>query len=70
MIAQMLRNDANAMLLTRQLTKKYRVSPETIAPRLKELSSEDLLELGERILECDSFEDIQLWIREKKQSRQ
>jgi hypothetical protein len=71
MLAQMFRNEgaleASTMIMSRLLTKKYHVSPETVTPRLKELSSEDLLELGERILECDSFEDIQLWIRQKKQ---
>ncbi len=72
MIAQMLRNEgfqeASRAFLNRLLTKKYHVSPEGLAPRLEGLSSEDLLELGEHVLECDSFEDIQRWIRQKKQA--
>ncbi len=63
------RQQASIMFLNRLLTKKYHVSSERLAPRLKGLSSEELLELGERILDCDSFEDIQGWIRQKKQGR-
>ena len=77
MLAQYIRNkgfqqghqQASIMFLNRLLTKKYHVSSERLAPRLKGLSSEELLELGERILDCDSFEDIQGWIRQKKQGR-
>ncbi len=72
MIRQMLKDEyiqeGMAEFLNRLLTKKYHVSPEGLAPRLEGLSSEDLLELGEHVLECDSFEDIQRWIRQKKQA--
>jgi len=73
MLAQYIRDkgarEGNAILLNRLLAKKYHISPEGLTPRLKSLSSEDLLELGERILECDSFEDIQRWLRQKKRTR-
>ncbi|OQY60113.1 MAG: hypothetical protein B6245_03160 [Desulfobacteraceae bacterium 4572_88] len=72
MIKQILRDEyiqeGNIMLLSHLLTKKYHVSPEGLAPRLEGLSSEALMELGEHILECDSFEDIQGWIRQRKQT--
>ncbi|RLC08242.1 MAG: hypothetical protein DRI57_24395 [Deltaproteobacteria bacterium] len=82
MIAQMLRNEGiqegiqkgiqkglqegHIILLSRQLAKKYHVYPEKLPAQLKCLSSEELLDLGERILECDSFQDIQLWIRKRE----
>ncbi|OQY60114.1 MAG: hypothetical protein B6245_03165 [Desulfobacteraceae bacterium 4572_88] len=68
MIAQMLRNEWHVMMLSHLLTKKYHVPSEGLAPRLEGLSSEALMELGEHILECGSFEDIQRWIRQKKQA--
>jgi len=68
MIAQMLRNEGHVMMLSHLLTKKYHVPSEGLAPRLEGLSSEALMELGEHVLECDSFEDIQRWIRQKKQA--
>jgi len=76
MLAQYIRNkgfqegqqEANIMFANRLLAKKYHIAPERLTPRLKGLSPEDLLELGERILECDSFEDIQRWLRQKKRT--
>ncbi len=67
MIAQIIRENANIMLLSQMLAKKYHISPESLTDRLQGLKSEQLLDLGERILECDSFEDIELWIQERKQ---
>ena len=73
MLAQYIRDkgrqEANIMFANRLLSKKYHISPEGLTASLEGLSSNDLLELGERILECDSFEDIRLWIRQKKQAQ-
>jgi hypothetical protein len=73
MLAQYIRNkggqEANIMFANRLLSKKYHIAPEGLTDWLKDLSSEELMELGERILECDSFEDIQHWIRQKKLAR-
>ncbi|MCP4109862.1 MAG: hypothetical protein GY749_30810, partial [Desulfobacteraceae bacterium] len=66
MIAQIIRNDANIELLSHMLAEKYHLSPESLIGDLKDLKSEQLFDLGERILECDSFEDIKLWIQEHK----
>ncbi len=77
MLAQYIRNkgfreghrEANITFVNRLLTKKYHITSHGLTVRLEGLSSDDLLELGERILECDSFEEIQRWIRRKKQTR-
>ncbi len=61
------RQEGNIILLSRMLQKKYHISPESLSNKLQGLKSEQLLDLGERILECDSFEDIELWIQERKQ---
>ena len=63
MIAQIFRNEGfqegHQKASVTLLSKKYHVSPEGPAPRLEGLSSEELMELGEHIPECGSFEDIQ-----------
>ncbi|MCP4346741.1 MAG: hypothetical protein GY795_14590 [Desulfobacterales bacterium] len=66
MIAQIIRNDANIELLGHLLAEKYHLSPESLTGKLQGLKSEQLLDLGKRILKCDSFEDIELWIQEYK----
>ncbi len=66
MIAQIIRNDANIELLSHLLAEKYHLSSESMTGKLQGLKSEQLLDLGKRILKCDSFEDIELWIQEHK----
>ncbi|RLC20865.1 MAG: hypothetical protein DRI57_03815 [Deltaproteobacteria bacterium] len=72
MLAQYMRSKAfqegHITIVNRLLAKKYHISPEGLTGRLEELSSEELMELGEHILDCDSFEGIQRWIRQKKQT--
>ncbi|MCP4346743.1 MAG: DUF4351 domain-containing protein [Desulfobacterales bacterium] len=58
--------EAMTELLSHQLAKKYNLSPESLTGKLQGLKSEQLLDLGKRILKCDSFEDIELWIQEHK----
>ena len=53
-------------LLIKQLTKKFNISADQIAPQLEGLPPNDLLELGEYILDIDSFEDIKRWIKQKR----
>ncbi len=52
--------------LSHMLAEKYHLSPESMTGKLQGLKSEQLLDLGKRILKCDSFEDIKLWIQEQK----
>ncbi len=70
MIMQMIKKEfaqeTRIEFLGHQLAKKYHLSPESLIGDLKGLKSEQLFDLGERILECDSFEDIKLWIQEQK----
>ncbi len=50
-------------LLCRQMAKKYNLAPEQIKLLIKPLSAQALLELGEMILEWDSYETVEAWIR-------
>jgi len=73
MIAQMLRNEGRqegrqegkTLLLSRLLSKKFHLPPETPPALLAHLESEDLFELGEYMLDCESFEDLQQWIQQR-----
>jgi len=55
------------MLLSRMLVKKYHLSPENVTALLEGLRSEDLLDLGEYMLDCEPFDDIWHWIAQCKQ---
>ena len=57
----------SAILLSRQMARKYDLSPEGLSAQLEGLKSEELLDLGDRIIDLDSFDEIQQWIRERKQ---
>lgn len=73
MIAQLLKEEGiqegNLKFLSRLLAKKYHRSSETIAVLLEGLSAEDFLELGEYMLDCDAFDDIEQWISRRKQDK-
>ncbi len=70
MLAQYIREkgktQARFELLGRQLVKKYHLASEQVPNLLEGLASEDLLELGERIVDVNSFADIQRWIQQRK----
>ncbi len=53
------------MLISRMLAKKYHLSAEKIPERLKGLSPEELMALGEYMLECDSFDAIEEWLQQR-----
>jgi hypothetical protein len=59
------RQEASFNLLSRQLTKKFRLSQDQIR-MLEGLRPEDMFDLGEFMLECDSFEEIENWIQQRK----
>ena len=61
--------EGNIRLLSRQLAKKYRRSPEDVTILLEGLSLVDFLELGEYMLDCESFEAINSWITQRKQHK-
>ncbi|MDM8515116.1 hypothetical protein QUF76_02865 [Desulfobacterales bacterium HSG16] len=62
--------EATITVLDRMLQKKYHLSPESLTDKLKGMSSELLLDLSDHIMDCNSLEEIELWIREQKQSRE
>lgn len=55
-------------LLCRQIAKKYGLSSDEITSYLEHLKGETLLELSDRILEWDSFDQIKSWIQQQKKS--
>ncbi len=66
MIAQIIRDNGKIEILSHMLAEKYHLSPEKMTDKLQGLKSEQLLDLGKRILKSDTFEDIELWIQEHK----
>ena len=50
----------------RTLLKKYRLSPKVVTAYLENLNAEALLELGDRILEWNSFDQVKTWIQQQK----
>ncbi len=59
------RQEASFSLLSRLLTKKFQLSQDQIG-MLDGLRPEDMFDLGEFMLECDSFEEIEKWIQRRK----
>ncbi len=51
-------------ILSRQLARKYQQSVDNMTALLKGLKTDDLLELGERLMDAVPFEDIRQWIRQ------
>jgi len=59
------REEASFSLLSRLLTKKFRLSQDQIR-MLEGLRPEDMFDLGEFMLECDRFEEIEKWVQQRK----
>jgi hypothetical protein len=53
-------------LLCRLIARKYRLSPKVVTEYLENLDSEALLELGDRILEWNSFDQVKNWIHKQQ----
>lgn len=53
-------------LLCKQFSRKFQISSEILAARLKHLNPDAITELGERIFEWESFEQIKEWIKNRK----
>ena len=50
-------------LLSRLIARKYGLSQKVVDAYLEKQSPEALLELGDRILEWDSFEQVKAWVQ-------
>ena len=53
-------------LLARQISKKYRLPEREFLDDLKRLTSHELEELGEKVLDLDSWDEIMEWYRNRK----
>jgi hypothetical protein len=53
-------------LLARQISKKYQLPEQEFLDDLKRLTSHDLEELGEKVLDLDSWDEIMEWFRNRK----
>lgn len=55
-------------LLNRQIAKKFSLPPEHLADSLRGLRLEDLVALGEYLLDCESVDELRTWIHQRRQS--
>ncbi|MFP4582368.1 MAG: DUF4351 domain-containing protein [Desulfococcaceae bacterium] len=53
-------------ILSRMMAKKFGISPEMAQSSVENLSSEALEELSDRILDWNSFEEVQRWIEQRE----
>ena len=60
------RQEGGAMILSRLMASRYRMSPDESFASLKGLGTDDMAELAEEIMKCDSLDDIKLWILKRK----
>ncbi len=58
--------EGNLSLLSRQIIKHFGITPEHVMNVLHGLHGEDFLELGEYVLECETFVQIEEWVRQRK----
>jgi len=52
-------------MLINQLYKRFKINKDQISPKLNQLESNDLLELGELIIDHDSADSIFAWIDQR-----
>ena len=53
-------------LLSRQVARKFQVKPDDVQPVFTGLTKEQMEELGERLFEVESLDDIKRWADEMK----
>ncbi len=53
--------------MSRLMTKKFHLTSDAVAETLQKLRLEDLSEFGEYLLDCDSVNELQAWIRTRQQ---
>ena len=56
-------------VVSKLMAKKFRVDPEDSFVALKALSPEEIIELADKIMESDSYDDIKIWILKKTGKR-
>ena len=54
-------------MLNRLMVKKYQINDSCLPPLFKGLKQDDLFDLGEKIIEWDSFDEVKYWINQQKQ---
>ena len=53
-------------IVARQLSKKFNMRLNRITPRLNPLPADAIMELGERLLSMNTFEEAYQWINKRK----
>jgi hypothetical protein len=56
-------------MLARLIAKKFSSQPDTEIPELEKLGADDLLELGEQILDFESLDQVRRWTEQRAQTR-
>ncbi len=58
----------NIQLFSRLIAKKFQQSADQMVEQLQGLWMEDFAELGERLLECKAYDELLIWIRQRRAS--
>lgn len=53
-------------LLSRQIARRFQVSPDSVHPIFARLTTEQLEELGEMFVDAESLDEIRVWADEKR----
>jgi len=56
-----------SITLSRLIAKKFDTQVRRVSPRLRNLTSEDLIELTENIFGFNSLDSVNEWIKQRKQ---
>ncbi|MCD4811462.1 DUF4351 domain-containing protein [bacterium] len=56
-------------LLSRQIARRFQISPDSVHPMFAGLTTEQLEELGEQFVDAESLDEIRGWAKEKRLSR-
>ena len=56
-------------LLSRLITRRFPVNSEEVQPIFTDLTTEQLEELGERLFEAESMDDIRRWADEMRRKK-
>ena len=56
-------------LLSRQIARRFQISPDSVHPMFAGLTTEQLEELGEQFVDAESLDEIRGWAEEKRLSR-
>jgi len=59
--------EGRTSILNHQIAKKYQVDNSNVSILFQGLKQNDLLDLSEKILEWNSFDEVKYWVQQKKQ---